>query len=72
MVKFKECDMSTHTNMQEQREIKINLFGVKVLPREETIYSRKKTFCKDASCKLTSWQVWCLGVCNSPLVKVSS
>lgn len=35
----------------------------KVSPREERIYSRKKTFCKDASCKLTSWRVWLCLAC---------
>lgn len=71
MIKLRRV-MCPDSNVQEWGEIKISLFGVKVFPGEERIHSRKKTFCKDASCKLPSWRVWCAWRTPQPTVKVSS
>lgn len=57
--------------MPEQRQIEISLFGVKVLPRERIAAGRRHS-AKMLAANVLPGESGVLGVCNSPLVKVSS
>lgn len=57
--------------MPEQRQTEISLFGVKVLPGERIAAGRRHS-AKMLAANVLPGESGVLGVCNSPLVKVSS